>query len=109
MSWEDFFAFAFARHGPACLLCLRAAVSLTGAKLLQDSVIGRLARLVHLMAQFVAVDPDGAQCLQLLGDGALPAAAASRQADDIRQEGQVGRVLTETGSTGLPNVHFFRN
>lgn len=47
------------------------------------------------MAQFVAVDLDGAQRLQLLGDGALPAATSSRQANDVRQEGQVGSVLME--------------
>lgn len=45
------------------------------------------------MAQFVAVNLDGAQRLQLLSDGALPAAAASRQANDVRQEGQVESVL----------------
>lgn len=54
------------------------------------------------MAQFVAVDLDGAQRFQLLGDGALAAAAASCQANDVRQEGQVGSVLMEMkrGITG---------
>lgn len=45
------------------------------------------------MAQLVTVDPDGTQRLQLPGDGALPAAAASRQANNVRTEGDVGGVL----------------
>lgn len=53
------------------------------------------AGLVHLMAQFVAVDPDGTQSLQLPGDGALSTAAASCQADHIWQEGEMGRVLAQ--------------
>lgn len=47
------------------------------------------------MAQLVAVNPDGTQSLQLPGDGALPAAAASCQADHIRKEGEMGRVLAQ--------------
>lgn len=56
-------------------------------------MIGAGARLVHLMAQLVTVDPDGTQSLHLPGDGALPAAAASGQADDVRARSEVGRVL----------------
>lgn len=56
-------------------------------------MIGGLAGLVHLVAQLVAVDPDGTQRLQLPGDGALPAAAASRQANNVRKEGDVEGVL----------------
>lgn len=47
------------------------------------------------MAQLVAVDPDCPQILQLLGDGALSAAAASRQADHIWKGREMGRVLVQ--------------
>lgn len=48
------------------------------------------------MAQLVTVDPDGTQSLHLPGDGALPAAAASGQADDVRARSEVGRVLVRS-------------
>lgn len=47
------------------------------------------------MAQLVAVDPDCPQILQLPGDGAFPAAAASRQADHIWKGSEMGRVLAQ--------------
>lgn len=56
-------------------------------------MIGRRAGLVHLVAQLVAVDADRSQSLQPPGDGALAAAAASGQADHVREEGEVGCVL----------------
>ena len=56
-------------------------------------MIGCRAGLVHLVAQLVAVDPDCTQSLQSPGDGALPTAAASCQADYIWKGREMGCVL----------------
>lgn len=58
--------------------------------------MGHCARPVHFVTQLVAVDPDGAQRLQVLGDRALPTAAASRQANNVGKRGEMSRVLELT-------------
>lgn len=58
-------------------------------------MIGLRAELVHLVTQFVAVDPNRAKSLQLFDDGAFAAAAASCQTNHVRERREVGFVLTQ--------------
>ena len=72
---------------------MKAQRSLTWPKFFNHPAIACCAELVHFMTQFVAVYPNCTESLQLLGDGALPTAAASRQADDIRKGREMWCVL----------------
>lgn len=60
----------------------------TCAKLLHYPLIGSRAGLVGFVAQLVCVDPCSSESFQSLSDGALPAPAASRQADHVWDPGE---------------------
>ena len=56
-------------------------------------MVARRPRLVHEVAQPVAVDAGRTQHLQPTGDGALPTATAPRETNHEGESGEVGGVL----------------
>lgn len=71
MTWNTLFNATYLKQEAEQYLCPNSPVNtnfFTWPKFLKHSVIGHCARLVHFMTQLVAVDPNGAQCLQVPGD-----------------------------------------
>lgn len=64
-------------------------------------MIGRRAGVVGLVSELVCVDPCGSESFQPLSDGALPAPAASRQADHVRELGESGARLVWARQHGI--------